>query len=223
VTTAEDIWALWGRATGSVRKPVATLMLADLDVVGRRSARTARPRGGGRRAVDVGRRGSSSGDDPCCCARTLGSDCEWPLSSVTGSNAAAAGRASGAPSRWSGSADRLRAVTFELLGAAAELGARLGAPVEAIVLGAGGEHAAALSAAGADRVLVADAPALRPYTTDAHARVLADAVRARAPRLLLLGSTAIGRDLAPLVAARLGLGLSGDAIGLELDAEGHAP
>jgi electron transfer flavoprotein alpha subunit len=51
--------------------------------------------------------------------------------------------------------------------------------------------------------------------------VLADAVRARAPRLVLLGSTAVGRDLAPRVAGRLGLGLTGDAIDLELDAEGR--
>jgi len=70
-------------------------------------------------------------------------------------------------------------------------------------------------------VLVADVPALCPYTTETHAAVLADLVRARAPRLVLLGSTAIGRDLAPRVAARLGLGLTGDAIGLEMDADGR--
>jgi electron transfer flavoprotein alpha subunit len=46
-------------------------------------------------------------------------------------------------------------------------------------------------------------------------------VRARSPRLVLLGSTAIGRDLAPRVAGRLGLGLTGDAIDLELDADGR--
>jgi electron transfer flavoprotein alpha subunit len=115
----------------------------------------------------------------------------------------------------------LRPVTFELLGRAAELGARLGAPVEAIVIGAGADHAAALSAAGADRVWVADDPSLVPYTTDAHTRVLADAIRVHAPRLVLLGATAIGRDLAPRVAGRLALGLTGDAVDLELDAEGR--
>src|SRR5206468_844500 len=49
---------------------------------------------------------------------------------------------------------------------------------------------------------------------------LAEAVRSRAPRLVLVPSTARGRDLAPRVAARLGLGLTGDAIDLDLDAEG---
>src|SRR5206468_2873067 len=81
--------------------------------------------------------------------------------------------------------------------------------------------ALALGAGGAGRVLVAEGRGLDPYTTDAHAAVLAEAIRARAPRLVLLGSTALGRDLAPRVAARLGLGLTGDAIDLDLDAEGR--
>ena len=115
----------------------------------------------------------------------------------------------------------LRAVTLELLGKAAELGARLGGPVEAIVIGGGSEHAETLAAAGADRILVAEGPSLVPYTTEAHAAVLAEAIGARKPRLVLLGSTARGRDLAPRVAGRLGLGLTGDAIDLEVDAEGR--
>src|SRR5438445_248827 len=79
----------------------------------------------------------------------------------------------------------------------------------------------ALAAAGADRVLLAEGAGLVPYTTDAHAAVLAEAIRTRAPRLVLVASTARGRDLAPRVAARLGLGLTGDAIDLDLDAEGR--
>jgi len=113
-----------------------------------------------------------------------------------------------------------RSITAELLAKAAHLAAALGSRVEAVVIGPGEAHAAALAAAGADRVLVADGPGLDPYTTEAHASVLADAIRRRAPRLVLLGSTVCGRDLAPRVAARLGLGLTGDAIDLEIDADG---
>ncbi|MCW5888985.1 MAG: FAD-binding protein [bacterium] len=115
----------------------------------------------------------------------------------------------------------VRPVTFELLTKAALLATALGAPVEAVVIGPGAAHAAALAAAGADRILVADHEALDPYTTDAHAEILATAIRTRRPRLVLLGSTVRGRDLAPRVAARLGLGLTGDAIDLELDPEGN--
>lgn len=114
-----------------------------------------------------------------------------------------------------------RAITAELLAAAARLAGALAAPVEAVVIGAGASHAGALAAAGADRVLVADAPGLDPYTTEPHARVLAEAIRARAPRLVLMGATVRGRDLAPRVAARLGLGLTGDAVDVEVDAEGR--
>src|SRR5579883_2931851 len=92
---------------------------------------------------------------------------------------------------------------------------------KAVVIGATAAEAADLAHAGADRVLVADDPALVPYTTEAHAAVLAAAIRARRPRLVLLASTVRGRDLAPRVAARLGLGLTGDAIDLDVDAEGR--
>jgi electron transfer flavoprotein alpha subunit len=115
----------------------------------------------------------------------------------------------------------VRPVTAELLAKAGELAAVLGGPVEAVAIGAGGEHAAALAAAGADRVLLAEGPALVPYTTEAHAAILADAIRARSPRVVLLAASAQGRDLAPRVAARLGLGLTGDAIDLDVDAEGR--
>src|SRR5207253_6583 len=87
-----------------------------------------------------------------------------------------------------------------------------------LVLGDGAQHAAALAAAGADRVLVAEGAGLVPYTTDAHAATLAEAIRARAPRLVLVPSSARGRDLAPRVAARPGLRLTGDAAGAALEA-----
>jgi len=117
--------------------------------------------------------------------------------------------------------DGVRPVTNELLAKAAALAVTLGGPVEAVVIGAGGEHAGALAAAGAHRVLVAHGAGLTPYTTGAHAAVLAEGIRARQPRLVLLGSTVQGRDLAPRVAARLGLGLTGDAVDLDVDAEGR--
>jgi electron transfer flavoprotein alpha subunit len=115
----------------------------------------------------------------------------------------------------------LRPVTAELLAKAAALAVRLGGRVEAVAIGGGREHVAALAAAGADRVLLAESPGLEAYSTEAHAAVLAEAIRTRQPRLVLLGATVRGRDLAPRVAARLGLGLTGDAIELDVDAEGR--
>jgi electron transfer flavoprotein alpha subunit len=116
----------------------------------------------------------------------------------------------------------LRRVTLELLGKAGELAAQSGGEVVAVLIGHDvRRHAAALGRAGAERVLVLDDPALAPYATEPHATALADLVRARAPAAVLLASTYRGRDLAPRVAARLGLGLTGDCIDLTLDDAGR--
>src|SRR3989442_12664736 len=68
----------------------------------------------------------------------------------------------------------------------------------------------ALGSRGADTIYAAEHPRLDTYTTDGYAAVLADAVRAEAPAIVLVGSTAQGRDLAPRVAARLGAGIVTD-------------
>ena len=117
---------------------------------------------------------------------------------------------------------KLRRVTLELLGEAQALCAASAGRAVAILLGYGvRSHVGELVAHGADAVLVCDDPLLDDYSTDAYASVLAGMIRERQPRAVLVPSTLQGRDLAPRVAARLGLGLTGDAIDLSLDAEGR--
>jgi electron transfer flavoprotein alpha subunit len=117
----------------------------------------------------------------------------------------------------------VRQVTFELLGKAGELARERGGHVVGFLAGGPGiaEHAESLAAHGADVVYVADDTRLDPYTTDAHAAVLAAAIRSRQPAAVLVPSTALGRDLAPRVAARLGLGLTGDCIDLAVAGDGR--
>src|SRR5438034_8150441 len=55
------------------------------------------------------------------------------------------------------------------------------------------------------------------HTTEGYTAVLVRAIQTYAPSIVLLGSTADGRDLAPRVAARLNLGLTGDCIDLAID------
>ena len=62
-------------------------------------------------------------------------------------------------------------------------------------------------------------PALDPYTAEAAAEAVAKLVSMHAPWGMLIGATERGRDWGPRLAARLGLGLTGDAIDIELDAE----
>ncbi len=113
--------------------------------------------------------------------------------------------------------------TAELLGhAAAALADPLAAEVVAVHAGAADDALAdACAAAGADALLALDHPALAGYTNEGYTHALAHAIGAHRPAVVLFSSTERGRDFAPRVAARLGLGLTGDAIGLEVDGEGR--
>ena len=105
-------------------------------------------------------------------------------------------------------------VSLELIGKARELGG----PVTAVLPGSNTGHLALeLIAHGADRVVVIDDPALHVYTTEYYTQALCAAVSSYPPDILLIGATAIGRDLGPRVAARLHTGLTADCTGLEID------
>lgn len=116
----------------------------------------------------------------------------------------------------------IRPVTLELLGRAIQLADKIDSTVAAVLIGQGlDQHAKAIAAYGADRVYVADSPALATYQTEPYTAILADAIRQHDPYAVLIPSTANGRDLAPRVAARLQVGLTGDCIGLEIDERGR--
>ena len=116
----------------------------------------------------------------------------------------------------------VRPVTLELLGRARELASTLQTNVEAVLIGSADEsHIRELTAYGADIVHVADSPHLALYDTEAHTAVLTAAIQEHSPFAVLLPSTTNGRDLAARVAGRLGLGLTGDCVGVEIDDEGR--
>jgi electron transfer flavoprotein alpha subunit len=112
--------------------------------------------------------------------------------------------------------------SLELLSHGNELVARLGGALVAVGFPAAlARHAELLASYGADHVVVLDHPALESYTPEAAAEATAHLVRERTPWGVLLSASERGRDWGPRLAARLGLGLTGDAIGIEFDAEGR--
>ena len=112
-------------------------------------------------------------------------------------------------------------VSLQLLGRARQLADRLGTEVAAILLGDGVEGMARqLVEAGADRVYVGDAPHLAIYQPEPYTKIVVELVQTHQPDILLLGSTAMGRELAPLAAARLKTGLTAHCIDLLLDENG---
>ncbi len=110
--------------------------------------------------------------------------------------------------------------TLELLSRGDELASRLGGALVAVGLDGGvARHAGLLASFGADQVLTVEHPALASYTPETAAEAVAKIVTMHAPWGILMGATERGRDWGPRLAARLGLGLTGDAIDIELDAE----
>lgn len=115
----------------------------------------------------------------------------------------------------------LRPVTLELLQKAVELAPSLGGTVSVLLAGPGvARHADVLSAYGAERVLLAESESVLA-TTEPYAALLTEVIRNERPGLILLPSSAAGRDVAPRVAARLGIGLTGDCIDLTVDGDGR--
>ncbi|MEJ8548401.1 electron transfer flavoprotein subunit alpha/FixB family protein [Brevibacillus borstelensis] len=109
---------------------------------------------------------------------------------------------------------QLRNVSLEALAAAGTLAE--GGEVVAALLGPNtASHAAVLGHHGAGTVYVADHADLGQYTPDAYSQALKQLIEFVGPDAVVLGHTAIGRDVAPRVAARLGLGLVSDVTALE--------
>jgi electron transfer flavoprotein alpha subunit len=113
---------------------------------------------------------------------------------------------------------KMHSATRELLGKSVELADRLQGDVVGVSIGSNhDDDAAELAAYGADRVLRLEGPQLTDYSPEGYANALARAIQEFRPYAVLIPATVRGRDFAPRVAARLQLGLTGDAIGLEID------
>ena len=113
---------------------------------------------------------------------------------------------------------RLLPISLQLIGKARKLADDLETSVEAVLMG---HHIDQLPrqliAAGADRVYVANDPELIYYQPELYSEMVAGCAKTRKPEIILIGSTAMGRELAPLVAAGLKTGLTAHCIDLVLD------
>lgn len=111
---------------------------------------------------------------------------------------------------------KLRNVTFEMLGAANRIAD--GGEVAALLIG----HQVSglvdgLGAAGADKVYVVEAPELEKYTPSAYKKAFMEAYRAFEPTVIFASHSAIGKDLSPTIAMRLGAGQVSDVIDVNVD------
>mgnify|MGYP002910789259 CR=1 FL=1 len=108
-------------------------------------------------------------------------------------------------------------IAFELLGKAKDLANDLNEKVVAVLLGHNVKDLAAqLGAYGADKVIVVDDKELEVYRTEPYTHALASVINEFKPEIMLVGATAIGRDLDPRVSARVQTGLTADCTLLEI-------
>lgn len=119
-------------------------------------------------------------------------------------------------------------VAYELIGKGKVLAKDRNTDVTAVILGhkmKGLDEK--LAEHGADNVIVVDDPALEVYMTEPYTKALTEVVQAKKPEIVLYGATAIGRDMAPRVSARVHTGLTADCTGLDISVkdnplgEGH--
>ena len=114
----------------------------------------------------------------------------------------------------------IQSVSLQLIGRARKLADQLQSSVEAILLGDKiEEQARQLIAAGADRVYLGNAPELEVYQPELYTEIVVKLAGEHQPEIILIGSTDMGRELAPLVAARLKTGLTAHCIDFVLDKE----
>ena len=115
---------------------------------------------------------------------------------------------------------KITPVTYELIGKGKQLAGELGTEVTAVLLGSdGGALPEKREMRGADRVIVGDNAALNVYKTEPYVHALTTVINKYKPEVVLVGATAIGRDLAPRVSARVHTGLTADCTKLEINPE----
>lgn len=113
--------------------------------------------------------------------------------------------------------NELSDIAFELIGKGKELAEKLATDVTAVLLGYNVKGLAdQLAEYGADKVIVVDDKELETYRTEPYAHALSAVINEYKPDIMLVGATAIGRDLGPTVSARVKTGLTADCTLLEI-------
>ncbi len=107
--------------------------------------------------------------------------------------------------------NKIKKSSLEVLCEAKRRATELGEDAGAVLIGQAVEGLAAdLFGCGASRVFLMDNPALAQYSTQDYAAALAALARKISPSAIFFPATSLGRDLAPRLAARLGVALASD-------------
>ena len=111
----------------------------------------------------------------------------------------------------------LRDISIEMLALAPSVAEALGGEVMVLLLGSGMDEMAAKIAGYGVKVLAVDDPLFADYNSDKYQKVLSALIDDYKPKLVMLGQTAQGADLAPALAVEKKLPFVPDIVGLEVE------
>jgi len=117
---------------------------------------------------------------------------------------------------------KLKKVAYECLSEGRRLAAATSGSVQAFAIGGDVAGVAGeLKPYGADEVIIVSDPRLELYAPIAYARAAKEAVAAAGPDIVLLPASAMGKDLAARLAARLDTGVASDCVAVSAAADGR--
>jgi electron transfer flavoprotein alpha subunit len=111
-------------------------------------------------------------------------------------------------------------ISFEAISTATRIAEKIGGPSVAAVMGKGVASIAGQAAAyGAERILVADHEGLQDGLVDAFIQAAAELVQKADPAVVVIGATALGKDIAARLSARLNAPLAMDCVDVRVDGD----
>jgi electron transfer flavoprotein alpha subunit len=111
----------------------------------------------------------------------------------------------------------IRDITFEMLTLGRQLAQKNGTNLTALLLADHTERFTERLKNYADTILCIDEGEAENFNSEVYQKILSSLIKDRKPILTLIGHTAFGLDLAPSLAAEMGLPLATDCIGLDFE------
>jgi electron transfer flavoprotein alpha subunit len=113
----------------------------------------------------------------------------------------------------------IRDITYEMLTKAREIAQKTNTETTALIFGKGVKENAKPLTEHAKKIIAVEDAKLENFNSEAYQKVLSALIKEHKPLLTLIGHTSYGIDLAPRLAAALGLPLATDCIDIAFEGE----
>lgn len=112
--------------------------------------------------------------------------------------------------------NKLKKISFEISKAASELAGKLGVETEAVIVGNEIDDLTKIGNYGINKVTILKNAELVNYSASAYTQVISDFAKAADSDIVLIGNTALGKDLAPRLCIKLDAGIAMDCVELNV-------